>query len=158
MYEGVIESEEGFYIGDPCYVLNRDVYDVEWGENNKFRDGEIKTSIGTFIVHGTNCGDGEYDVKGTRNGRVGVDSGTIAVIPMSMVEDKDGLIEGITVEATRLIVFVDEDCDFDIRWDRGEFIHINTSCNEYDEFDSDEDRDEEYEDDEDYEDEESDEE
>lgn len=151
MFEGVIESEDGFYIGDPCYVLNDKVYDVEWGINNKFRDGEIQTSMGTFIVHETMYGDGEYRVIGTRGGYVSVDSGTIAVIPMSMVEDKNGLDNGVVVEAARLRVIVDEDCDFDIRWDRGEFVHINTSGNGYDVFDSDEDRYEEYEDDEDYE-------
>lgn len=151
MFKGVIESEDGFYIGDPRYVLNDKVYDVEWGKNNKFRDGEIQTSMGTFIVHATMYGGGEYRVIGTRGGYVSVDSGTIAVIPMGMVEDKDGLDNGVVVEAARLRVIVDEDCDFDIRWDREEFVHINTSGNGYDVFDSDEDRYEEYEDDEDYE-------
>ena len=81
--EGKVKSNIGFYIGDPCYVLNDEEYYGNWEKNYKFDDGEIKTDCGTWFVHSTAYGDGEYyDNNGVG---YGVDSGTIAVIPLEVV-------------------------------------------------------------------------
>lgn len=81
--EGKIESNIGFYIGDPCYVLDDNEYYGNWEKKYNFDDGEIKTDCGTWFVHSTAYGDGEYyDNNGAS---YGVDSGTLAVIPLEVV-------------------------------------------------------------------------
>ena len=81
--EAMVESNVGFYIGDPCYVLDDEEYYKNWGDRNGFRDGEIQSDSGVWFVHDTAFGDGEYhDQYGTE---YGVDSGTLAVIPMEVV-------------------------------------------------------------------------
>ena len=42
---GVIRSEKGFYIGDICYVLNREIYAKVWG-GAEYADGK-------YVVPGT---------------------------------------------------------------------------------------------------------
>lgn len=94
--EANVRSNLGFYIGDPCYVLNDEEYQQNWGNRNGFRDGEIQTDKGVWFVHDTAFGDGEYH---DQNGiDYGVDSGTLAVIPMEIVyahPDEDILRDGV---------------------------------------------------------------
>ena len=81
--EAKIESNIGFYIGDPCYVLGDKEYHGNWGNAHGFDDGLIESDNGTWFVHSTAYGDGEYyDNDGTS---YGVDSGTLAVIPLEVV-------------------------------------------------------------------------
>lgn len=82
--DDVIQSNTGFYIGDPCYVLPDEIYDEIWGEEYNFIDGKITVNEFSFLVHGTAYGDGEYfDNIGTS---YGVDSGTLSVIPFELIK------------------------------------------------------------------------
>ena len=87
-----VKSNVGFFIGDPCYVLSDDKYDI-WGNKYNYNDGFIEINDYNFIVHGTAYGDGEYfDEQGYS---YGVDSGTIAVIPLELIkQDIEGIAEG----------------------------------------------------------------
>ena len=82
-----ITSQEGFYIGDPCYVLSDERYD-QWDNKYGYQDGVIEIDGYKFIVHGTAYGDGEYfsNINGVS---FGVDSGTLAVIPLELVSQID---------------------------------------------------------------------
>lgn len=95
MNVGTINSDSGFYIGDPCYVLDDSIYYGIWDKKYDFQDGLIETEQGNFLVHGTKYGDGCYRCG---SGECGVDSGTIAVIPRSLVSKEDGLRLGVEVD------------------------------------------------------------
>lgn len=85
--EDTVKSEKGFYIGDPCYVLPDEIYDEIWGDKYNFKDGKIVIEDNAFIVHGTAYGDGEYfDGKGIA---YGVDSGTLAIIPIELIKETE---------------------------------------------------------------------
>lgn len=81
--EGKIESNIGFYIGDPCYVLGDKEYYGNWGDAHDFDDGQIESDNGTWFVHSTAYGDGDY--RDSNGMSYGVDSGTLAVIPLEVV-------------------------------------------------------------------------
>ena len=94
----MIKSELGqFYIGDPCYVLSEENYHNIWGNQHNFDYGTIEIDDNKeFIVHGTAYGDGSYE---DQFGHVyGVDSGTLAVIPLELVAKNDGLKYGEVFE------------------------------------------------------------
>ena len=77
-----IKSNQGFYIGDPCYALADNVYDGVWGEHG-YEDGKITVGEHAFVVAGTAYGDGCYYDQHYNS--YGVDSGTIALIPLELV-------------------------------------------------------------------------
>lgn len=79
---GETKSSVGIYVGDPCYVMYDDVYDNVWGEKYGYSDGVIESDKGTFVVHGTAYGDGEYGYTYS----FPVDSGTIAIVPGELVD------------------------------------------------------------------------
>ena len=83
-FVGEIKSNKGIYVGDPCYVVYDDIYDNIWGEKYNYGDGVIKTDRGNFVVHGTYFGDGCYGFSY----RFPVDSGTIAIVPGELIDDK----------------------------------------------------------------------
>lgn len=77
-------KEKEYYIGDPCYVLSDDDYYGVWEKEFNFKEGSIATKNGCFTVFFTAYGDGYYldsDCYG-----YGVDSGSIAIVPMSLVD------------------------------------------------------------------------
>jgi homogentisate 1,2-dioxygenase len=80
---GKINSENGFYIGDPCFVLSDNDYSYLTNQSFDFRGGLIETTNGNFLVHSTLVGDGEYD---SEVGSLSVESGQIAIIPKSMID------------------------------------------------------------------------
>ena len=89
---GTVKSKEYFYVGDPCYVLDDDTYDdmcykiQDWDvEHGKWIDnfGVIKTEKGEMLVHKTLYGDGTYE---SPIGEVSVDSGLIAIIPDTLLD------------------------------------------------------------------------
>ena len=85
--EGIIKSNKGFYVGDPCYVLSDEIYHHFWGDVCNWEDGvhSIPNTEYKFAVNGTAYGDGEYfDDYGRA---YGVDSGTLSVIPLELIED-----------------------------------------------------------------------
>lgn len=171
--EGKVKSNIGFYIGDPCYVLNDEEYYGNWEKKYNFDDGEIKTDCGTWFVHSTAYGDGEYyDNNGTS---YGVDSATIAVIPLEVVfahhsEDilKDGVVStdkmnflGNTVirNGRKLSCEIEVfECNFEITvkmlGENGEWSGIFNAVIETSGSDDDDEEDDDYWDDEDEEDEE----
>ena len=124
-----ITSPSGkFWVGDPCYVLSDDVYYGIWDDKYNFEDGIIDCGNGlSFLVHGTAYGDGCYPGNGFN---YGVDSGTLAVIPMELVAKTDGIQFG-TVETSNTAWLDYNDGTFDITLDNGAFS-IETSETEDD--------------------------
>lgn len=112
-----------FWIGDPCYVLSDDVYYGVWNDKYNFKDGKIDTDDTlSFIVHGTAYGDGAYE--GSNGFTYGVDSGTLAVIPIELVSKEDGVSLG-TIETGNKVEFdyIEGTFKFDID---GKTIKIDT--------------------------------
>ena len=75
-------SEKGFYIGDPCYVLNRDDYD-----RCCCRDGVFKCRRGSYCAYSTAYGDGDYE--GSDGVEYYVDSGMIGVVAGELVNEEE---------------------------------------------------------------------
>ena len=81
---GTIKSNDGFFIGDPCFVLSDENCGYfEWGQPRDFRGGVIETPDGKFLTHYTLVGDGEYD---SPLGTLTVESGALAIIPKNMID------------------------------------------------------------------------
>lgn len=80
-----IKSKTGkFYIGDVCYVLNDTIYDNIWGEKYNYANGMINAGVNSFLVHGTQFGDGVYpDQFGNT---YPVDAGVIGVVPYELID------------------------------------------------------------------------
>lgn len=94
--KSTIVTKSKFYVGDPCYALKDDIYDDVWGAMFNYQDGEIKIP-GTemaFAVVGTVIGDGCYPGNRFTDRTLqecygfGVDSGTIAIIPVELCDQK----------------------------------------------------------------------
>lgn len=103
--EAVLKSKKGFYIGDPCYIMN-DVYDF-WLTQGKGHTEELFTmqdgmelqgqniSGLSFVVFSTTYGDGDYlahylspdDATVINKKYLSVDAGVLAVIPLEL-QDK----------------------------------------------------------------------
>jgi len=85
--EGIIKSNKGFYVGDPCYVLSDEIYHHFWGAVCHWEDGihSVPVTGEQFAVCGTAYGDGEFFDEYGR--AYGVDSGTLSIIPLELVED-----------------------------------------------------------------------
>lgn len=104
MNKVAIKSSKGFYIGDICYVLNKDLYYGVWGAAD-YKDGKYadpKTGA-EFAVAGTAYGDGLY--LDNHGNCYLVDAGVIGLVPLELVEEEDyntdlGHFEEIPGEAT----------------------------------------------------------
>ena len=87
MNKVTIKSSKGFYIGDICYVLNKDFYHGVWGaadyKDGKYADPETGVE---FAVAGTAYGDGEY--QDNHGNRYPVDAGVIGLVPLELVEEE----------------------------------------------------------------------
>ena len=138
-----ITSPSGkFYVGDPCYVLSDDIYYGIWDDKYNFEDGIIDCGNNlSFLVHGTAYGDGEY--TGTNGFDYGVDSGTLGIVPIELVEKEDGLQFG-TVETSKTAWLDYNDGNFDITLDNQSF---SIETGDYEEDDEDWELDNNYEDD-----------
>lgn len=93
-WSATIESDKGFYVGDICYVLGDTVYDKIWGGMYGYQDGafEVPGTGHSFAVTGTGFGDGVFvDSTGSR---YPIDSGTIGIVPLELVEKSAGLNNG----------------------------------------------------------------
>lgn len=86
------------YVGDPCYILQDEYYDVWTGENDG-KDGAIKLGMNGVIglVSGTDYGDGEYS-SNHKGQKFFVDSGTIGIFGSDFVKDDLGDSDGETFE------------------------------------------------------------
>lgn len=126
----IISGSEEFYIGDPCYVLGDNIYSDIWGDKFGYCNGKIDCGNGqAFLVHGTAYGDGSYDDDDFNS--YGVDSGTLAVIPVELCEKLDNLSWGrvvsgkeatleydngkffITVDKKEIVIDTDPDYDYE---------------------------------------------
>ena len=124
-----ITSPSGkFYVGDPCYVLSDDVYYGIWDDKYDFKDGKIDVDDTlSFLVHGTAYGDGSY--QGSNGSEYGVDSGTLAIIPMDLVAKLDGVQFG-SVETSNTAWLDYNNGTFDITLDNGSFSIITSEDEE----------------------------
>ena len=136
-----ISSNEGFYIGDVCYVLPGSIYHGIWQERYDFEKGLIRVSGedsgdcedtdidpgSAFAVAGTLYGDGIYwDEHGNE---YPVDAGVIGLVPLELAteyEERTGFKPGLIVEMPGTAVFEAAYGVFDITLPDGERIHINT--------------------------------
>ena len=132
MIIGDVTSKKGFYVGDVCYVLGDAVYDGVWGKEN-YRDGVIEVP-GTgfcFAVAGTAYGDGSY-VDGEGH-EYGVDAGVIGLVPLELVEKKDGLKLGRVFEVDGTAEFEASEGVFTVTIPYGQIIVIDTKEEEEEE-------------------------
>ena len=60
MIRGTVSSKKGFYLGDPCYVLNDKIYYDFWEDQKDFADGVFKFKNLHFAV-GATPDDGYYE-------------------------------------------------------------------------------------------------
>lgn len=112
-----------YYIGDPCYVI-----DTDWDAVLDLHESPTKDAISTGLrprdpedkifefkgcklwMHSTAYGDGSYmDQNGNE---YGVDSGLLGAIPLELIDDADGEIEGRVVDAPNGLVVSYEDGTF----------------------------------------------
>lgn len=80
---GNLESEEGFYIGDPCYVMGHSTYHGYWEKEKGFKSGVYPMGGDCgFAVAGTG-GDGTF--LGMSGLPYSVDTGTIGAVSLELV-------------------------------------------------------------------------
>lgn len=121
-----------YYIGDPCYILDEDQYEVLLTETEFFMQGSVdrggvmfdKVTGKYFSVFSTKYGDGCY--RGNNGFTYGVDAGCIACIPVEMVSEPRYDTDVTAVQFDR---------DFEVRYDDGLIVFgdvvINTDPDEY---------------------------
>lgn len=121
--EAILTSENGFYVGDFCHQMTDEDCDADW--SNADYEGVHELRGCKFAVGYTACGDGYYyDQQG--NG-YGVDSGTIAILPLPLCKEKERMdILGKFVDAKKAW-FKSKDGLFNFRFDTGEEIIIDTN-------------------------------
>lgn len=78
-----------YYLGDPSYVLDEDLYYEVLGDKHNFESGkyDLKNDDTYMVLHNTHNGDGTfYD---TKNRKYKVESGMIGLVPNKLInEDK----------------------------------------------------------------------
>lgn len=83
---GIVNCPNGFYIGDPCYVLEDKFYQKVVKESYKDNKGQITVDGKTIVAFNTAYGDGMFDGQYTGESYP-VDAGWIAVVPLEICED-----------------------------------------------------------------------
>ena len=109
-----INVKNGFYIGDLCYALNKQIYDEVWGGNNyedgQYTDPETKAE---FAMVGTAYGDGEYESD------VGaffpVDAGIIGIADLSIC-DKDTSFGKVVPDYSGIVYIEYNDGTITVSW------------------------------------------
>lgn len=111
-----------YYIGDPCYCLGKEVYHDIWGGKYNYKDGIIPVNETFFAVHETMYGDGCY--QSNEHIYFDVDSGTLSMIPISLMEKVTSHGGWTTLEVKEKAVFFydEEEGTFLIRYDNKELI------------------------------------
>lgn len=122
---GTIRSNQGFYIGDICYVLHDTVYRGFWGHQRGFRNGihQVPGTPWSFAVDSTAYGDGAYEDQ--CGNTYLVDAGVIGLVPLELV-GKDGQSGGNIVKGAGVAEFVAENGVFFISLPDRSTIEINT--------------------------------
>lgn len=97
MTEELVLPPGEYYIGDPCYVIEPwdDWLDVWFDGPSDDRGGTFRFRNKTCAAFYTEYGDGSYEVTEGASGWLGVDSGAIGAIPMSIAGNAEGA--GISV-------------------------------------------------------------
>lgn len=120
--KGTIKSNQGFYVGDICYVLSDDVYTGVWGKAG-YEDGQHAVGDYEFAVGGTAHGDGCYWDENLN--LYPVDAGVIGVVPLELVTgDKSDL--GSVVKGATEAKYEFENSEFYIVFNNGVEIRIDT--------------------------------
>jgi hypothetical protein len=122
---GIIHSEKGFYIGDICYVLNREIYDKVWG-SAEYADGKyiVPGTSREFIVARTAWGDGFYeDGDGCE---YPVDAGNIGLVPLELCE-RPHTDNGRVISEPGDATYTAEDGVFIITLPSGKTVTIDTA-------------------------------
>ena len=86
-----------YYLGDPSFVLNEELYYEKYGDIYNYQNGKydlLNNNI-NFVVHKTHYGDGIYE--DTKHRKYNITSGLIGLVHESMIEDftvakKNGVI------------------------------------------------------------------
>ena len=122
---GIIHSEKGFYIGDICYVLNRENYDKVWG-GAEYKDGQytVPETGYNFIVAGTAWGDGIYEDNDGRE--YPVDAGNIGLVPLELCE-RPHTDNGRVISEPGDATYTAEDGVFIITLPSGKTVTIDTA-------------------------------
>lgn len=127
-----VTSEQGFYIGDICYVLGEPLYHGVWGEQYNFQHGTFsdpKTGL-SVAVAGTAYGDGCY--LGSDGTKFPVDAGVIGVVPLELVQYKNSLDCGKVVKCPGMARLEAEDGKFEISLPDSTILTINTDYGPHD--------------------------
>lgn len=117
----IISRLNKIYIGDPCYALSNEDYEI-WGSKFNYADGKHEIDGNEFAVFSTEFGDGSYE--GSDGRMYPVDSGTIGAIPFELVSKE---IENLgRIVETDSLDFECQNGEFYIKWNGGS-LNINTS-------------------------------
>jgi len=107
-----------YFLGDPCYVLNKSMYET-WGSVHNYDNGKIDIEgSSSFVVARTVYGDGEY--RDSLGFNYPVDSGCISLIPESMwmkTVSRDTIKElkiGSVLDVKKEVIFTAENGNFNI--------------------------------------------
>lgn len=102
-----------YYIGDPCYVFTPDTWDRVLTAVNMFEEDDIQhLDDHELWAQSTAWGDGTYlDQNGAE---YAVDSGTIGVIPLALVDNPEGLEHGTVMDFPKGVTVECEDGTFRI--------------------------------------------
>ena len=130
-----ISTDKGYYIGDPCYILDDFIYDSVWGDEFSYASGRVfKDGVIDMFVFPTEVGDGDfplYDESGEKKEFIcdlAVDSGTIAVIPLEYLDtSRFNSNLSFMMRGDGYLEFGDEDDGIEIK---GVFNHqdVNYTC------------------------------
>lgn len=133
-----IKTSKGMYIGDPCYVLKDEDYD-QWCDQLEYEDGVINIGDLQWCAAGTANGDGEY-CDNDSDALYGVDSGSIGLVPLELVEDMErAKTLGRVIEVPGEYYFDrDEQGTFLIRTPDNKWVNIATGYDELEDEDWDE--------------------
>jgi len=120
------------YVGDICYALDDKVYDEIWGKKYNYANGKFEVSNDNFFaVDSTAYGDGNY--KGTDGKSYSVDAGVIGAVPQELWKSNitESELNSLgTILNTNQCQFCSEMGYFEIYYNGGKYIHIDTANNE----------------------------
>lgn len=143
-----ISSKEGFFVGDPCHVLS-DLYNgILLNENNQIKtsdqehlivpkgfevNGVLLVEDIEMLIFDTAYGDGCY--RGDNDIIYSVESGTIGVIPLELIDSQDGLIYGSCYRYWNQVEVCYDSGDLEINFlkddgSRDYFFNIRTTCDD----------------------------
>lgn len=126
-----ITSEKGFYLGDPCYVLKEEDYD------KVVESHEPDTNAYSVEIRGYTMALGFTAVSDGVFAGLPVDSGTIAVVPLELIENLSDDLQmcGYVCTKNGTVDFYYDDGYFDVTFPDGTCYTINTESGDDEEED-----------------------